>query len=759
MSDTPLALELNGTELIPVPSVHYSTPFACEVHILCRDMKTRPDAVVVELGPHTAAELNEWLGSLPEERLPLMLAYVKRNRMLRPSFKDRCVRLQKETCAPLSELDSDLLKEELNYYSREVLYLTPTDSIIEAARSAAELGIDFYGVDLEEMALPIYKEQIFPDPLNGGTGIHNYIKKNMSIDNNNFDRYIDPRREIVMAARLKTIMKTHKRVLFVCGMGHWLSIQQLLTNPEIKPGKLACAAPPFKSMRVLAHPSLATQYIDRFPAVAMMYEKWRREASVKQTALKPLEHKRIRLDFDRIIKNVCKKYFHGENHCSKKRISNDLVVYPKWRTFLRNMDLLNLREISDMGLTLRAAKTMMSDNFLITLRNSFMNIPWADPKDYPDYPVLSQSSNHSDNLFMEDLGTFTAVPAFTGAANTPLRVEEHTQKQNIKSSNPLSFSKRHTWTAWDYLISGLSLSAIRDASVRASKKRSEPFSGSLLDGFDMKRTIREYTRGKESVFVKENANDAFTYAIRTNDGFPVVWLLDDEPDELQQSWIPLYESMHWIQRHSFSPKHCMEVIKKQGDKMVALIGYGNRNIECPDNRISGNKFAGLILFQPICWNNIQFARWGETTAYRRNPIAENIFLDSKYSSELKSIFQSTLGLELPTENIDWKTSLILMAIPFSRGVVTLVAPRSCRISPMVNKIAKQMNVHIARTDLDNYPPARRRRLSLNYMAPSICSDPETIFEPWVGEALGESPTDNRELVPAHWRDFGINSDR
>ena len=172
--------------------------------------------------------------------------------------------VQETTGKDLSDLSPDILKRFLNYSSKSVVFLSPTDSIIESIRCAIELNIPLYGVDLEDTADAIRKDQKIQDP----TGIQEltlrkYIERNFRHAEYSRDDEIDSRREFAIAARLKSVLKNHNHVLFTCGLAHWKKIEYLLRDINIKPAPIPELKEtiPYDFFRCIVHPILAIYFI------------------------------------------------------------------------------------------------------------------------------------------------------------------------------------------------------------------------------------------------------------------------------------------------------------------------------------------------------------------------------------------------------------------------------------------------------------------------------------------------------------------
>jgi hypothetical protein len=269
--------------------------------------------------------------------------------------------------------------------------------------------------------------------------------------------------------------------------------------------------------------------------------------------------------------------------------------------------------------------------------------------------------------------------------------------------------------------------------------------------------IHAYARGEDRLYVydtvkkKQPTNAFFT------DGFPVVFIL--EPGENRGSdWAALFIDFSWVEKHVRDREHFEHVKKGRGNKMISLIGYGDHGVETRISKdshfVQTDRYYGITIYQPDCWEMEQFARWMEMTAYKRNPFCRNNLLDKNYPSDLKASLESEHGIRMG--EYDWSTTLILLAIPFAKKTVTVFAPDKYRVNPVVFKNAKNHGIEVRRVSLNCLSPQEKERLSLNHMAPVINQDvqPKAIFHRSVEKAIGELQTDNRHLVPRECLNFG-----
>jgi len=136
-----------------------------------------------------------------------------------------------------------------------------------------------------------------------------------------------------------------------------------------------------------------------------------------------------------------------------------------------------------------------------------------------------------------------------------------------------------------------------------------------------------------------------------------------------------------------------------------------------------SKTIGTVMFGNPCINANQSAIWLETSGYKCCPILSDYGMPSliKYYSD-----RYNLMFDLS----DWKESLIRMAIPFAKKMITIVAPDSFKISDLVKTEASGKRVFLNSVSLSNFSDSQleeaRHRFSIHTLDSSgLKYPPET----------------------------------
>ncbi len=178
-----MSFAIQKNNIFAVPVLHYSMEFAMQAKLAFETLKT--DCVVVELSESMEKNLIRAAARLPD----------------------------------ISVVENDPL-----YYLCE-----PCDAAFEALRSAIELGLPAYCIDLDVADYPQYRDKL-PDPYSlTRIGLEKYY--GAFLDHASLPKHpLDRRRELHMARRLKELSFSYERILFIGGISHIHSILELIDS-------------------------------------------------------------------------------------------------------------------------------------------------------------------------------------------------------------------------------------------------------------------------------------------------------------------------------------------------------------------------------------------------------------------------------------------------------------------------------------------------------------------------------------------------
>ncbi len=175
-----------GTRILFLPILHGKLEFAQEVRR--RLLAWRPEAVAVEYPPTLQEKILRGVARLP------LLSVV--------SYEER---------------------DGTTVY----LLIEPVEPLIEAIRTARELGVPVHFVDLDVEGHPGVPE-VFPDPYAiSRIGYERYVEEALKVE---YARNpLDEHRERAIAFHLKQLMGRYQRLAYVGGLAHIRPIREALT--------------------------------------------------------------------------------------------------------------------------------------------------------------------------------------------------------------------------------------------------------------------------------------------------------------------------------------------------------------------------------------------------------------------------------------------------------------------------------------------------------------------------------------------------
>lgn len=732
----------NESALLAIPAVHGRAVFAAWVNSVCATESTRPEAIAVELGQDAVESARSWLVELSKKnsQLPIMLGLARPNRYLHPSKQEKAIRLQSRHGQPLHMLPPSILYEELGFSSISLLCLSPTDSIIEAIRCGIELGIPIYGIDLEEHADGERQSIIIEDPVEAEVDLSGYVQRNGIRAINGSDQWVDARRDKVMAARLKTLLKKHKKVLFTGGLAHWPSIQRLIDDPDQLP---ASKLPRGKKShtRVLVHPSLAVFQMDLFPNIATLYEQQRLRVDygVKEPWI---------INYQSILRDhLDEAYKHFLADTTDSNGAQEKLYDLEWITsfeqFISNFSAVELRKHPNLNSVVQAAESLMSTSFFVQLGESLMNhgVKWSKPEDFPHLPFLDpffEKNTESpwgeqcarlgiptnSNVGSKKKQTYLYTEPFYFSSHrhdsrenrpvqfiTPWSVQEQRDSAETDDNNHCN-TTRWVWPPCEFLLYGTAYQAAEIVRSNSLDRMAEPFEGSLLDGIDTRTSMRARIRGDGSIFVKRRQTGE-NFIISQGQGLdPTVFIFADPDKPAEGQWDMGTAGGYEIRDYLSTPDKVEfdNLIDERGSNFVCSV-YLAKDEMVPDILrdvvMESQCIQGTVTFGNPCAHVKQSALWLGLMEFRVGPVMRSHGMD-----KLLEFYDAEHQMEIDLN--DWSTSLVRLAIPYARSRVIVVAPDNFSISPEIKEEAKKHQIVIEVVPLSFFSNQRIREVQMKY---------------------------------------------
>jgi len=505
----------------------------------------------------------------------------------------RCVRRLPE----LSVL-SYQIQEQTAY-----LIIEPADPLIEAARLALEGEIPLQLIDIDLDSYPSHDEQLPDSYAVQRIGLEPFYREVADLYRKLPVHEEDQRRERGMAFRLQKLSATHQRVLFVCGMSHLEWIRELFEKP--------LAHPLTRTRRegITAwnlHPECLQEILAEYPFLSALYETRRsplppetagglslrksfhalelimggkREIPEEQVLSESVQRSAHRVGAEGELpdrqKIMLRLFLEAARHYTQE--TGERVHYWQKRSFFRfarNYALLSRALLPDLFQMLAAARGCLDDNFAYAFFRLASFYPWQ--REASDLPTLRLSAGELWSATRRIRFRPREQQRGKGRLGVKLakRKKEKSPGEWIDGFDDPSIC---SYPPEDLVIEeyGRNLKRIGARQLSEEQSRCEPFQSSMLDGIDMRETIRNLHEGK--IYVRENK--------RLRSGVGCVVVVFDEDREGEK--FPY--CMTWLGEHEQESDMAFYATAPAGNVVgpgISRCEYGGFLLSYPPRRMS-----------------------------------------------------------------------------------------------------------------------------------------------------------------------------
>lgn len=409
------------------------------------------------------------------------------------------------------------------------LLIEPADPLVEAARLASEQDIPLMLVDADVDNYPM-RQELLPDSYAiHRIGLQAYYQAYCRQPDMPEPDRGDLIREQAMALHLQQLAKQYTRILFVCGMYHLERVKQEFAQQQAAP----FARPVREGVSLFnLHPDSCREILGEFPFLSAVFEHRRNllpeepddgTATLRKRfrAFELIQGGKQELSEDQLLDNavlrsarhsgpeglvadrqriILQLFLESARHYRQE--TGEPVHHWQKRSFFRfsrNYALISNQLLPDLYQLLTAARSCVDDNFAHAMLRLATHYPWQQ-----DTAEISTISISPEEIW--------------GGVRT-LRFRPREQRR--KGLSQLGFLKRLREKQAGEWLEGFDDPSIcsyppEDAAIeqygdflkkkgtllRAEEQaRVEPFSSSLLDGIDLRETLRNIQDGR--VYVRE----------------------------------------------------------------------------------------------------------------------------------------------------------------------------------------------------------------------------------------------------------------
>lgn len=411
------------------------------------------------------------------------------------------------------------------------LPLEPTDGVVEAARLALEQDLPLYFIDRDLESMPQINES-FPDPYALHRIGHTAYCEAYTVECGDLKASRqDLLREANMAYHLQQLREKHQRLLFVCGISHYPRIMARLSSAQAQP-----IGRPRRDGVILAHlhERSSREIMSEIPYLAAAYEKQRHQ-------FLPLWREKPDAPFplDRLQQHEALLQKAARQHLQNSQEEMKPQQFSILRRFARNYALVQGFLAPDFFQLVVAARGAVDDNYSYEVWDLGSRYPWQEEN--PNLPTielrgedlfLNQKKIRFHRSFRTTRRRFVPIPAKKKRLQEQRPGEWQRQWQgHMICSHPPEDLVVEGWGHYIKKKAGQILASENSSTV--------PFTSSLLDGIDLRETIRNWHEGK--LYVKDNR------PLRGKVGSVVLIFDEDQPGENEPESFPW--RVTWLGEH------------------------------------------------------------------------------------------------------------------------------------------------------------------------------------------------------------------
>ena len=362
------------------------------------------------------------------------------------------------------------------------LPIEPTDGLVEAVRLGMEYQVPVFFVDRDTEGYPRVQEAM-PDPYSVcKIGYLAYCEAYRQSTQGRAPAEQDRLRDMTMAYYLRQIRGTYRNVLFACGLAHYAQVRSLLDSPQAEPfGRRKREGVVMANL----HENSSREIMSEIPWLAAEYERQR-------ASMQPLDRLQVQ---ENLLQEARE---HHSNNSQEEITPQQLAVL---RKFARNYALIQQQLTADFYQLVIAARGAVNDNYAYEVWELGSAYPWQDKN-----PKFTTIELRGEDLYLNQ----KKIRFHRKFRSLRKRLIPVPVKSRKKEGRKGEWKER--WEGMricshppeDVVVEGYGR-YIQKKTVNMlaeENQRTIPFATSLMDGIDIRETIRNWHEQK--LYVMEN---------------------------------------------------------------------------------------------------------------------------------------------------------------------------------------------------------------------------------------------------------------
>jgi hypothetical protein len=363
------------------------------------------------------------------------------------------------------------------------LPVEPTEPLVEALRTARELGIPVELIDLDVEGYPLHHEPVPDSHAVQRLGYERYLEAYYA-EAARAPSAVDARREVMMAHALQRLAAGGQRVTCVLGAAHLPGVLERLATPQPRPLGRAKARP----LRLCDWAQQSSrEFMTEPPFVAAAYERWRAEP-----AGTPVPDRETLCES--LVTAAGARYAEAFGAAPTRPQRRTLGTFAKKYALVEGMLVPDLYQL------VVAARGVVDDDFGFDLWDLGSDYPWQDGSGLLPTVDLQESFAWLDGR---------RLTLHRKLRRPRPRLRDFAQKKRLKEQ--FGGKWKSQWSGRficshqpeDLVVEdfGRYLKHKARGQLTSERTRVEPFQVSLKDGIDVRETLRHWH--EQTLYVRD----------------------------------------------------------------------------------------------------------------------------------------------------------------------------------------------------------------------------------------------------------------
>lgn len=327
-------------------------------------------------------------------------------------------------------------------------------------------------------------------------------------------------RIIEMAHRLRELEQRFESILFVCSIVDWPWIREAYTQREPRRAEHDAVE---QTAIYRANPQTLNFLLGELPFITGLYERARAELD---------DDENLSIDGVKELVIVARDRYRDEFRGRARSIPPSLLA--KYLKYVRNLSLIHRRMTPDLYTLVVAAQQFAGDQFALHVAETSSEYPYQRQLGYPDISMSIQRGRFPDGDIVEMKNRLPGPLVSWSHCELQRRPPTEEQTKWEMRWNPY---RQCSWPPEDEAIENFRthVKDVANAIIGTDLARSEKFTSSIMDGLDIRETLRNWHTG-----------DLFVKVIPPNRGGLdcVVMLFDSPADPRDYPW-----RVTWMAEH------------------------------------------------------------------------------------------------------------------------------------------------------------------------------------------------------------------